>query len=71
MKVNNIVTQSFFLKKMGIMDRAEVVAKKMNFKEKSDLYFRIERLINPKQMGELFKFLFAFKLKNKFSLGFN
>ena len=71
MKVNNIVTQSFFLKKMGIVDRAEVVAKKMNFKEKSDLYFRIERLINPKQMGELFKFLFAFKLKNKFSLGFN
>jgi NADH dehydrogenase [ubiquinone] 1 alpha subcomplex assembly factor 7 len=71
LKVNNVVTQEFFLKKMGIMSRAETVAKKMNFKEKSDLYFRIERLVNPKQMGELFKLLSAFKLKKKFLLGFN
>jgi len=56
---------------MGIMNRAETVAKRMNFKEKSDLYFRLQRLINPKQMGELFKFLFASKLKKKFLLGFN
>ena len=70
LSVNNIVTQSFFLKKMGIMNRAEMLAKNMNFKEKSDLYFRIQRLINSKQMGSLFKFLSAFKLKNKFSLGF-
>ena len=65
------MTQEFFLKKMGIMRRAEIVAKKMNFKEKSDLYFRIQRLVNPNQMGELFKFLSAFKFKKKFSLGFN
>ena len=71
MKVNNVVTQGFFLKKMGIMERAEGVAKRMNFKEKSDLYFRIQRLVSSKQMGELFKFLFASKLKKKFLLGFN
>ena len=71
LKVNNVVTQSFFLRKMGIMNRAEIIARKMNFKEKSDLYFRIERLINTKQMGELFKFLSAFKLKKSFSLGFD
>ena len=71
LKVNNIVTQEFFLKKMGIMNRAETVAKRMNFKEKSDLYFRLQRLINPKQMGKLFKFLFASRLKKKFLLGFN
>ncbi len=71
LKVNNIVTQEFFLKKMGIMNRAEIASKKMNFKEKSDLYFRLQRLINPKQMGELFKVISAFKLKKKFSLGFN
>ena len=65
------MTQSFFLRKMGIMNRAEIIARKMNFKEKSDLYFRIERLINTKQMGELFKFLSAFKLKKSFSLGFD
>ena len=45
--------------------------KRMNFKEKSDLYFRVQRLVSPKQMGELFKFLFASKLKKKFLLGFN
>ena len=70
-KVNNIVTQGFFLKRMGIMNRAEVISKKMNFKGKSDLYYRIQRLVNPKQMGELFKVLFAFKMKKKFLLGFN
>jgi NADH dehydrogenase [ubiquinone] 1 alpha subcomplex assembly factor 7 len=69
--VNRIVTQEFFLKKMGIINRAEITSKRMNFKEKSDLYFRLQRLINPKQMGELFKVLSAFKLKRKFSLGFN
>jgi NADH dehydrogenase [ubiquinone] 1 alpha subcomplex assembly factor 7 len=71
LKVNNIVTQGFFLKKMGIINRAEILAKRMNFKEKSDLYFRVQRLVSPKQMGELFKFLFASKLKKKFLLGFN
>ena len=71
LKVSNIVTQEFFLRKMGIVNRAESVAKKMNFREKSDLYFRLQRLLNPKQMGELFKFLFAGKLKKKFRLGFN
>ena len=55
---------------MGIINRAEIVSKKMNFKEKSDLYLRLQRLLSPKQMGELFKVIFAFKLKNKFSLGF-
>jgi len=70
LKVNNIVTQDFFLKKMGIINRAEMVAQKMNFKEKSDLYLRLQRLLNPKQMGKLFKVITAFKLKKKFLLGF-
>ena len=51
---------------MGIINRAEIISKKMNFKEKSDLYLRLQRLLNPKQMGELFKVIFAFKLKKKF-----
>jgi len=69
-ETNNIVTQTFFLKKMGIINRAEIISRKMNFKEKSDLYLRLQRLLNPKQMGELFKVIFAFKSKKKFSLGF-
>ena len=70
LEVSNVATQKFFLKKMGIINRAEIVSKKMNFKEKSDLYLRLQRLLSPKQMGELFKVIFAFKLKKKFSLGF-
>jgi cyclopropane-fatty-acyl-phospholipid synthase len=66
LKVNNIVSQKFFLERMGIMNRAERISKKMNFKNKSDLYFRVQRLINPKQMGKLFKTLSAFKLKKNF-----
>ncbi len=68
--VNNVVTQEFFLKRMGIVNRAEAISKKMSFKEKSDLYFRLQRLLNPKLMGELFKVICAFKLKRKFLLGF-
>ena len=55
---------------MGIINRAEVVAKRMNFKEKSEMYYSLQRILNPKQMGELFKVIFAFKFKKKFSLGF-
>ena len=68
--VNNIVSQSFFLKRLGILERAEILSKKMNFREKSDLYLRLQRLLDPKYMGELFKVFFAFKSKKKLSLGF-
>ena len=70
LKINGIVSQEFFLKKMGIINRAEILAQKMNFKEKTDLYLRLQRLLNPKQMGKLFKVISAFKLNKKFSLGF-
>ena len=69
-EINNIVTQGFFLKRMGIINRAEILGKKMNFQEKSEIYYRLQRLLSPKKMGELFKIIFAFKLKKKFSTGF-
>jgi len=69
-KTKNVVTQEFFLKKIGIINRAEILCKRMNFKEKSEMYYSLQRIINPKQMGELFKVIFAFKLNKKFSLGF-
>ena len=62
--LNKIVNQSFFLKKLGILERAEILSKKMSFKEKSDLYYRLERLLSEKKMGKLFKVLFASN-KNK------
>ena len=70
LKTHNIVTQEFFLKKMGIINRAEMLSKKMSFKEKSEIYYRLQRLLDPKQMGKLFKVIFAFKLRKKFSTGF-
>ena len=70
LKVNKVVTQSFFLKKLGILNRADLVSKNMNFKEKSELYFRLKRLLHSKYMGDLFKVIFAYKCKKKFELGF-
>ena len=70
LKTNNVVTQEFFLKKMGIINRAEILSVGMNFKEKSEIFYRLQRLLNPLQMGRLFKVIFAFKSKNKFSTGF-
>ena len=48
-----------------------IEGKNMNFKQKTDLYYRIKRLLDHKEMGELFKVLLAFKnVKNSFA-GFN
>ncbi len=68
--LNRIVSQSFFLKKVGILNRAEILSDKMSFKDKSDLYLRLKRLLHPDYMGELFKVIFAYKSKKKFFLGF-
>ncbi len=68
--LNKIVNQSFFLKKLGILERAEIVSKNANFKEKADLYYRLERLLSEKKMGSLFKVIFASKNKTNFNLGF-
>ena len=55
---------------MGILQRAEVISKNVPFSKKSDIFFRLNRLIDKKQMGELFKVLFATNKKNNFNLGF-
>ena len=70
LKVKEIVTQSNFLKRMGIIERAEIVSKKMIFSEKANLYFRLKRLLNPKLMGELFKVCLAYKFKENNYYGF-
>ena len=70
LSLNSIVNQNFFLKKMGIIERANIISKKMSFKEKADLYYRLERLLSEKKMGKLFKFIFASNKKSKFNLGF-
>ena len=66
LKVKRIISQKEFLENMGIIQRAEIISKKMNFKEKSSLYLRLQRLLNPRLMGNLFKVIEAYKFK-----GFN
>ena len=63
-------TQREFLMKMGIIERAELISKNVSFSKKADIYFRLKRLIDDKEMGSLFKVFFATNKKNKFNLGF-
>ena len=70
LKTKNLITQKEFLENMGIWDRAKIVANKMKFTDQSDLYLRMQRLLSPKYMGELFKVLLAYKLDNSSFEGF-
>jgi len=70
LNVSKITDQSEFLKKMGILERADILSKKMTFKEKADMFYRLKRLLNSKEMGSLFKVLLAQAKGKKFSLGF-
>ena len=65
--INN---QKKFLTSMGIVQRAEIISENIPFSKKSDLFYRIRRLIDEKQMGELFKVMLVKKTKNKFKTGF-
>jgi len=70
LKVKKVVTQKFFLEKMGIIERANNLSEKMNFKEQSNLYLRLKRLLDTKLMGNLFKVIFTYKSKKDNFLGF-
>ena len=43
----------------------------MKFRDQSDLYLRLKRLLHPKLMGNLFKVALAYNSKNKNFNGFN
>ena len=67
---NNLNTQKNFLIKMGIKERAEILSRNKNFSKKADIFYRLNRLIDEKQMGTLFKVMFIKSKKIKFNLGF-
>ena len=69
--LKSIVTnQKKFLTSMGILQRAEMVSKNIPFSKKADLFYRIRRLIDERQMGTLFKVMLIKNNKNKFKTGF-
>ena len=70
LKVKKITNQNEFLKKIGILQRADILSKKMTFKEKANMFYRLKRLLDIKEMGSLFKVMFAQKKDGNFSLGF-
>ena len=70
LNVKKITNQSEFLKKIGILERANILSKKMTFKEKANMFYRLKKLLDYREMGSLFKVLFAQKKNRNFSLGF-
>ena len=67
---SNLTTQKKFLLRMGIKQRAEILSKNQNFLIKADIFYRLNRLINEKQMGNLFKVMFITNKENNFRVGF-
>ena len=70
LKVKKIVTQRFFLERMGIIERAQILEKKMTNAEKKYMQGTLVRLLEEKQMGSLFKVIFGYKNKNNDFFGF-
>ena len=70
LKVKKIITQRQFLERMGILERAQIMSNKMKFREQSDLYLRLKRLLGSNYMGDLFKVIMAYKFNNNNFAGF-
>ena len=70
LSVEKITNQNTFLQKMGIIQRANILTKNINFKAKADFYYQLKRLLDKNEMGELFKVIFFKKKGIKFNLGF-
>ena len=64
------MNQGEFLKRIGILERANILSQKMTFREKANMFYRLKRLLDPREMGNLFKVIFAQKRGKNFSLGF-
>ena len=70
-EINSIFTnQKKFLTNMGILQRAEIISKNIAFSKKADLFYRVRRLIDENQMGELFKVMLVKNKRNNFKTGF-
>ena len=70
LKINGPTNQGDFLKKLGILERGEIISKKKTFLQKADIFYRINRLINKDEMGNLIKVLLVTNKLSSFDLGF-
>ena len=67
---NNYTNQKKFLTNLGIFHRAEILSKNKTFTEKVDIFYRVKRLTNENQMGNLFKVMLIKNSNIKSQLGF-
>jgi len=66
----NFTSQKKFLSNLGIHQRAEIISKNKTFSEKSDIFYRLKRLLDKKEMGDLFKVMLIKRSDNNFEIGF-
>ena len=71
LKIKRIIPQQQFLKNMVIIERADIISQSMKFRDQSNMYLRLKRLLSPSLMGELFKVTLAYKSKSSKFFGFN
>ena len=70
LKIQGITTQRKFLINMGILERAEIISKNVKFTDKANIFYRLRKLIDNKEMGKLFKFMLITNKNIKFNTGF-
>ena len=56
---------------MGIIERANKISKNMKFRDQTNLYLRLKRLLSPRLMGGLFKVILAYNSKQNNYYGFH
>ncbi len=70
LKCQAITSQRNFLISLGIQQRAEILSKNLPFSKKADIYYRLKRLIDKDQMGNLFKVMLITNKNIDFKVGF-
>ena len=70
LKCQPITSQRNFLLSLGIQQRAEILSKNLPFSKKADIYYRLKRLIDKDQMGNLFKVMLITNKNIDFKTGF-
>ena len=70
LKCQAITSQRNFLINLGINQRAEILSKNLPFSKKADIYYRLKRLTDKDQMGDLFKVMLITNKAVNFKTGF-
>ena len=70
LKCQGLTTQRNFLINLGIQQRAEIISRNLPFSKKADVYYRLKRLVDKNQMGDLFKVMLITNKKINCKTGF-